>query len=200
MGKVVPATARGNSHFFAGRGTSEETRTIEEAGLPYQFLVVVELILYRRVEMDKCKAAAITASIAGAASYVWVSTATCYATEPTDVEPIPLGATLTGTVTGTMTTSSFAIMVISNTMGDEPIKVVSGAGFERSAMAAQFDGCNPNRRGSRYPRSDITNRRARVGYQEAQGSAAVYSRPDRTIAGHAVGIDKRRPKAALSVG
>jgi hypothetical protein len=107
-------------------------KSLEEAGLPYQFLVVVELILYRRVDMDKFRAAATTASIAGAASYLFVSIISCYAAEAADVEPIPLGATLTGTATTSTSSAtttgvwSLAETAISNPMGDEPIKVVSG--------------------------------------------------------------------------
>jgi hypothetical protein len=99
---------------------------IEEAGASYHFLVVGRIDIFRRFDMDKSKAAAITASIAGAASFVWVSTATCYAAEAADVEPIPLGATLTG-MGGTTTTSSFAVTVtIPNPMADDPIQVVNG--------------------------------------------------------------------------
>jgi hypothetical protein len=47
--------------------------------------------------------------------------------EPADVEPLPLGATFTGTVTGNTVTSSAGVTVVmSNPMGDDPIKVVSG--------------------------------------------------------------------------
>jgi hypothetical protein len=120
---------------------------IEEAGASYHFLVVGRIDIFRRFDMDKSKAAAITASIAGAASFVWVSTATCYAAEAADVEPIPLGATLTG-MGGTTTTSSFAVTVtIPNPMADDPIQVVNGVPDLRGVLAPR----NPFPRVLRFP-------------------------------------------------
>jgi hypothetical protein len=92
--------------------------------------------------MDRLKTAAIAAVAAGAASYVLVSTATCYATEPADIEPMPLGATFTTTI-GT-TSSSAITIIVPNTMGDEPIKVDTGVPDRRGVLA-------PRKWGTRSP-------------------------------------------------
>ena len=66
----------------------------------------------------------IAASIAG--TYLFVAGASCYAAEPADVEPVPLGAALvTGTAAGTTITGSAVIAYIGlpNMMGDERLAV-----------------------------------------------------------------------------
>jgi hypothetical protein len=84
---------------------------------------------FRRFEMwDKTNGS--TASIAGAITgiYLFAAVGSCYAAEPADIEPVPLGATLTtGTTGGTTITTSTGIAYMGDApkmMGDERITVV----------------------------------------------------------------------------
>jgi hypothetical protein len=72
--------------------------------------------------------ASIIGALFGGLSYVCVSTASCYADEPTgDVEPAPLGASLvSGTIGDTsIFTTATAIRLLPNMTGDERIAVVN---------------------------------------------------------------------------